>query len=96
MKSFFFFQEISHNRTASSKQLRGGGEGRGRKAQKCTSACINHHHPAPKGLKHLSEQPIMHQSLQLLNQSVESHWLQQLICSPNPPPPVAAPWFLGA
>lgn len=53
---------ISHNRTASSKQWRGEGE-----AQKCTSACINRHHPAPRGLKHPAEQPILHPSLQLLN-----------------------------
>lgn len=53
---------ISHNRTASSKQWRGEGE-----AQKCTSACINQHHPAPRGLKHPAEQPILHPSLQLLN-----------------------------
>lgn len=65
MKSCFFFfllSGISHT----GQPLPSSDGGRG-EAQKCTSACINQHHPAPRGLKHPAEQPILHPSLQLLN-----------------------------
>ncbi|KAF2975644.1 hypothetical protein EK904_010122 [Melospiza melodia maxima] len=54
---------------------------KGGEAQKCTSACINQHHPAPRGLKHPAEQPILHPSLQLLNPPAK----------PRPPFPACAP-----
>lgn len=75
MKScFFFFQGfLTTGQPLPSSE---GGE-----AQKCTSACINQHHPAPRGLKHPAEQPILHPSLQLLNPPAK----------PRPPLPAPAP-----
>lgn len=75
MKScFFFFQGF----LTTGQPLPSSDGGRG-EAQKCTSACINQHHPAPRGLKHPAEQPILHPSLQLLNPPAK----------PRPPPPSA-------
>lgn len=75
MKScFFFFQGfLTTGQPLPSSE---GGE-----AQKCTSACINQHHPAPRGLKHPAEQPILHPSLQLPNPPAK----------PRPPLPAPAP-----
>lgn len=78
MKSFFFFFQgfltTGQPLPSSDRGVRGGG-----KARKCTSACINRRHPAPRGFEHPAEQPILRPSLQ-----PPTHQRGPLLASPFP------------
>lgn len=76
--SCFFFQGF----LTTGQPLPSSDGGRG-EAQKCTSACINQHHPAPRGLKHPAEQPILHPSLQLLNPPAKPPAVPPSTCAPD-------------
>lgn len=82
--SCFFFQGF----LTTGQPLPSSDGGRG-EAQKCTSACINQHHPAPRGLKHPAEQPILHPSLQLLNPPAKPPAVPPSTCAPDFAP---GPW----